>query len=142
MTVRFLLIFFAESVLFFQSLRPNIHTSVGTRWVNSKAAVGTTPSIPQQHDCLLNSLRALAPGRRRGRSLSQSIAVNLRGSIKSRVRGSFRTGSPDVSVFVFYMLPVLQAHVALTQTCVNIQLLSGCPAERQGGGSVAEVTGA
>lgn len=61
---RVLLIFFAEWAVFFfllQSVRPNIHTSVGTRWVNSKAAVVTTPSSPQQHDCLLNSLPLTRP---------------------------------------------------------------------------------
>lgn len=38
-----------------QSLRPNIHMSVGTRWGstnNSKAAATTTPSVPQQRLCL------------------------------------------------------------------------------------------
>lgn len=45
---RVLLLFFAEwTSVVLQSLRPNIHMSVGTRWANSKAAAVTTKSIPQ-----------------------------------------------------------------------------------------------
>lgn len=55
---RVLLLFFAEwASVVSQSLRPNIHMSVGTRLIYSKAAVATTPSVPQQRDCLLKSVQ-------------------------------------------------------------------------------------
>lgn len=145
---RGLLLFFAEwTNVVLQSLRPNIHMSVGTRWVNSKAAAVTTPFIPQQHDCLLNLVQQPffnSPQRGgEGWSLSESIAVNLRGSVRSKIRGLFPAGSPTC-VRVFFFLHQFSAVdsccPALIPTCVSIQLLSGCPAG--GGERSIEVTGA
>lgn len=123
-------LFFAEGIgVVLQSLRPNIHMSLGIRWVNSKAAAMTTPSIPQQHECLLNLVQQpfvlTHPGELRGRwSLSESIAVSQRESVRSRVRG-FLPKAQNVSPFAFFfflqrrglMLPGFDSN-----TCESIPL--------------------
>lgn len=106
---------------FLQSLRPNIHTSVGTGWVNSKAAAVTTPSIPQQRDCLWNSL-CLTRREEAGRLESQSEYCCKSERISKEQREGLLSSSQAKTCPCSYMRLALWHCVALIQTLVNVHL--------------------